>query len=467
MPAKVRFSVENAKFILLFNEIFIPSQPKRNDFSNFFVMKFQQHTALLIAFSMLSLVACKRDVFDPDAYVEVINESFPVNNIDQGHTWNLTQSHSTVVTANPASVSDVQYVRILSGNPYREANVEILAEKAVAKGGTATLFYYAPQYQTQFFAAAVTASGQYVVKAFTASQESVTFDNIDDSANQGSFNEPIYQTYTYCFEEDYPKPGDWDFNDCVLRIQKLPAAQPNEIRLRVSLAAVGAKKQIAAAIRLLDYVASDVSNVYIEEGRTFDGAFEENQKRQFIESGALLLNGLNNEAVLNLFEDAHYALSPRLISPDKGGTTLRMFYNTSRNPDGSKHAQIAPKTLTYVVQLSNPRLIENFTLERIDPFILEDFNSGKWEVHTFSYKASQVLRDLGSNETATSNMMTWALKIPSATFRYPIEGQPLGFYKDGVLTGAYMENNHSYGQWVANHNSCLDWFRYPATGLVY
>jgi LruC domain-containing protein len=222
---------------------------------------------------------------------------------------------------------------------------------------------------------------------------------------------------------------------------------------------------MAAAIRLIGYNYDDIESVTIEEGRTFDGSFD--QRRVFIEDADLLLRGRNNEAVINLFEDAHYALSPRLNSQDRGGGTVRMFYNTSRNPDGTNSLQIAPKSLTYVIKFRNPRILQNFTLETLDPFAMEDFNSGKWEVHLGPYKEAQVMYDLGDNETASINRMVWALKIPSGDFKYPIEKQSLGLYKNGVLTGAYMMMDHSYGQWIADHTSSIDWFLYPTVGLVY
>lgn len=413
----------------------------------------------------LLLAGCKRDMFDPQAYQQVVDETFPVSNVDPNHTWNLTQSHSVVVKANVDPSVSIRSVRILSGNPFTTKDVEILAEANIQTNDMTTLFFYAPSHMSLFYAALIDANGSYILKSFNSSETNVSFDSGADYTPSGTLNEPIYQTYTYCFEEDYPKPGDWDFNDLVLRIQKLPTQEPNSVRLRVTLVAVGAKKQLAAAICLIGYTANDVESVAIEEGRTFDGDYS--PKRIFIEKADLLLRGRHDEAIINLFEDAHYAMSPRLKTPEEGGTTIRMFYNTSHTPDGTTHAQIAAKTLTYVVKFKTDKGLQNFTLETLDPFALEDFNSGKWEVHCAPHKASQVLQDLGNNETATSNNMVWALKIPYGTFRYPLEGQPLGLYKDGVLTGAYMETDHSYGQWVSNHNTSIDWFLHPTPGVVY
>jgi hypothetical protein len=95
------------------------------------------------------------------------------------------------------------------------------------------------------------------------------------------------------------------------------------------------------------------------------------------------------------------------------------------------------------------------------------------KTHKLREQIEQVNADIeraqrvGDNETASINRMVWALKIPSGDFKYPIEKQSLGLYKNGVLTGAYMMMDHSYGQWIADHTSSIDWFLYPTVGLVY
>ncbi len=421
---------------------------------------------ILSACCILSLTSCNRNMFDPEVYDKVITESFPVGDIDGTHTWELTKGYTVNVTANIDTPKDIERVCILSGNPYRQKGVEIMAEDTIKKHGTDKLIFYAPTCQTTFFAAVVATDGQYFVKSFSAGQQNVAFDVIDLNENTGTLNSPIYQTFTYLFEDSYPKPEDWDFNDLVLRVQNLRPAHQDEIRLRVTLAAVGTLKHMAAAIRLLNYNYDEVESVSIEEGRTFDNGFGLN--RVFIENADLLIRGRNNEAVLNLFEDAHYALSPRLNKKDNGSVnTVRCYYNTSRNPNGSTTVQIAPKSLTYVVKLKSVQRARAFTINNVEPFAMEDFNSGKWEIHASIHKPDQVLFDLGDNETALANNMVWALTIPSATFSYPIEKQSLGYYKNGVLTGAYMVDGHSYGQWVANRNSSIDWFLYPTRGLIY
>jgi LruC domain-containing protein len=420
---------------------------------------------LLFMSAGLLFSACKRDMFDAKVYNQILSEASTFSEIDPQHTWNLTESHATKVTVNADEAGDENRLLILSGNPFVEDDhAEILAETVCAKGQTVTLFYYAATCLHQFYAAVQTADGRWLLKPFATGQQSVDFAN-DVTTVSGTPKE-VYQTYTYCYEDTYPEPGDYDYNDLVLRIQKLPAQADNEIRLRVSLAAIGTLRQVAAAIRLTGYHYDDVESVTTEEGRVFDPNYE--LSRYFIEESDLLIKGIHGEAVLNLFEDAHYAMYPAVNTWTDGTVgVVRRYYNTSQVSDGLTHRQAKPKVLTYVVKLRNPRLLQNFTLEDIDPFVLKDYNSGKWEIHTFTHKAYQTLHDLGSNETAYSNNMSWALKIPNGTFRYPQEGACIGYYKDGVLTGAYMTLGHSFGQWVGSRLQSTDWYLYPSTGMVY
>lgn len=422
---------------------------------------------------LLCLVSCKKEMFDAAAYNDLINETAPIGDIDPAHTWNLTSSYT--VDLQTVSGSNATYVQVLTGNPNQQENVEILAEQAAGSVTHHLLFFYAPSWQQTFYAAAVAADGTYRVKTFQRTDATVVLDDALQSQTSG-FKPPVYQTYTYLYEEEYPKPSeDWDFNDCVLRFEKQRAQAANEVRLKVTLAAVGATKQIAAAVRLLGYHYDDIESVEIAEGRTFDNiSVEFKEKRVLIESTELLLRGQHGEAVLNLFEDAHWVMSPRLRPEGMG--VVRMFYNTNRNLDGansSTSAQMRPKERTFIIRFRKTDLLQNFTLESLDPFIIEDFNSGKWEVHTHDFKADAILHDYGDNETARANNMVWALKIPYGAFRWPQEGIGLGFYKadeetgQKLLTGAYMEWNHSFGQWVNDHTVSLDWYRYPTTGLVY
>ncbi len=426
-------------------------------------MKLRYSLFTFLAILLWTTVSCKKEMFDEEAYQDLLKESSPFSNIDPNHKWDLTKTYSVKVNTKTADNIPVTKVRILSDNPYEKYNVDILAESALGADSVVDFYFLAPAYQQQFYAAILDQRGKHHLKSFQAGDSIVSFKE-DILSPSTRLHAPHFQTFTYCFEDDYPKPSDdWDFNDLVLRISKQLSTAADELRLSVTLVAVGTTKQMAAAIRLIDYDYDDIESVTTLVDKTFDGNFS--QQRVLIEDGSLLLKGIHGEAVLNLFEDAHWALKPRLLDDSQG--VAHLCYNTSRESDGLTSSTVASKTVTYIIKFRNPKDLAHFTLNKLDPFVVEDFNSGKWEIHTAEHKTAQVLRDYGDNETATSNHIIWALKIPSSTFRYPQERVNIGYYKEGELGGAYPILNHSFGQWVADQSKSLDWFENADENEVY
>ena len=53
------------------------------------------------------------------------------------------------------------------------------------------------------------------------------------------------------------------------------------------------------------------------------------------------------------------------------------------------------------------------------------------------------------------------------TFRWPLEGHLIGTYKEGILTGAYRQPGHAFGEWAANSQQANDWYLYPTATEVY
>ncbi len=430
-------------------------------YRNFLIMKNLFLKSCLWAFVALTAISCKKEMFDMDAYHKLIEESSPIGSIDPNHDWKLLKAYT--VQLNVGADIDVSYVQVLSYLPGQKDSVIVLAETAAKAGEQKTLSFHAPLCLSEFQAAILKPDGTYLLKTFAAGE---TIVNLDTNLVKPNFvyNKDSYQTYTYCFEDSYPRPSiDWDYNDLVLRVQKLRSANSDEVRLAITVAAVGGMQQLAAAICLKGFRYEDVVSVATEENRTFDNNY--NLKRQFIEKVDLLQKSLNGDAVLNLFEDAHWVMSPRLREDGTG--VIRMYYNTQRTVDGTTSAHLRAKTLTYVVKFKDPQKASELTLEKLDVFALAEFNSGRWEIHTFDYKPDGVFRDYGENETAKNNLVVWALKIPSGSFRWPQEGVCMGYFRDGILTGAYMQDNHSYGQWVSKCSTSTDWFYYPSTGLVF
>jgi hypothetical protein len=66
-----------------------------------------------------------------------------------------------------------------------------------------------------------------------------------------------------------------------------------------------------------------------------------------------------------------------------------------------------------------------------------------------------------------NNGFSWAIAIPYKDFRWPLEGEPIGMRKNSIVSGAYQESGHSFGEWTLDHADAQDWYEYPAEGAVY
>jgi hypothetical protein len=70
--------------------------------------------------------------------------------------------------------------------------------------------------------------------------------------------EPKGFSFRYCFEDNFPDAGDYDFNDVVLTVT--PSLNDKTLTIQVSLDAVGALKTIGAAIRLVSLKSTDLNS---------------------------------------------------------------------------------------------------------------------------------------------------------------------------------------------------------------
>ena len=407
-------------------------------------------TAILLAGS-----SCNRTILDAELMTEITQVEYPVDTIDGSHDWNLVKRQIVNVVARVPGDNIVK-VQVLSGNPYQTANTEILAEKLVQGGPYMTLYTEMPTTQTELWVAAISSSGKYYVLPYPGRGE-VRFDGSGISSS-GTLQRPIPQTFTYLFEETFPLTGDFDFNDVVLRISKEPIST-NTLKLHVTLAAVGASKTVAAAIRLPDIDFDDVEDITIDGGRRFDEDYP--SKRYFIDNKAIYTRGIDGTAVINLFDDAHWVLNPEV----KNGRIMRLYYNTMGEKENVA-ATVPTQTRTYTIVVKDGTDISQVALSTIDPFIIENNNSTNMEVHTYKYKLTQALWRYYYG-AALVNRMTWALLLPSGTFQYPVEGMVIGSHRDGEEVGAYSRYGHSFGQWGRNKNTAQDWWLYPASSLVY
>jgi LruC domain-containing protein len=330
-----------------------------------------------------------------------------------------------------------------------------------------------PYQITTLYAAIVDASDNLTVTSFPASQASTeTFDFT--SATTGKAVTSALQTYTYLFEENYPEPGDYDYNDVVLRVSQQRTAV-NQITVTVTLSAVGAAKQIAGCIRLVGYSYDTVDSVYTTTGVTFNDGINDQTLYPFGDifsdktvAHSLLMKGRNQEAVLNLFCDAHWAMAFNLDA-DYGLFTRKKYNVIDPNSDSYNtdiYQTRATRTLSYVVTFKNDDYtisrLDNFTLNDIDPFIITYYNGGNWETHVEQFKSAKVLANYS---VASFKDLPWALMVPTGDFRYPLEGNEMGYRKrveSGAVAmiGAYTTTGHSFGEWAEDHTRFLDWYLY-------
>ena len=426
------------------------------------VMKHNHTIFLLIAAALgLSLESCNKEMFDQQLYNEIITQQFPIDPIDDTHNWELSTRRSIVIKAN-ANMENMEKVMVLSKNPLTSSDAQIMAEaEATTEGGLHTLLFAAPSSQTSFYAAVKTTDKQYAVVPFTTSNSQVSF---EDKTTGTLTSDLDYYSFTYCFEENFPEPGDYDFNDCVMRMSVMPGTKKNQVKLIVTLAAAGAKRQIAAAVRLKGCNADDIESVEIEEGKAFDDGYPLTLRS--IPDGSTFQRGRDEkQPVIRLFEDAMWCLIREQASDN--GVLNRYYVNVSR-AESETFKKADPVKRTYIINFkessSAASMLQNILTDNLDPFIVTPYNNNYWETHTYQDRLAQVLYEYHDQ---TSIHITWALGVPSGTFRWPLEGLLIGTYKNSVLTGAYREFSHSFGEWAAKKENSRDWFDYPTVSEVY
>lgn len=429
----------------------------------------QLHWAAIVAISIMigMNISCKRELYDQEAYQNYIDSVSPVDTIDPSHTWILTNSKTLLVQA--PDTGGTQIVKILTANPRESGDAQVVGEAWASEGERFAMALTYPSTMTTLYAAVVDTTGRYSIVKFSPESESlIYFDNLIVDHEKVSY-EPQPLLYTYGFEEDYPAAGDFDYNDVVLRISQSRSGE-REMRVVVQMAAVGAAKQIAGAIRLVGIKYNDVESVTTVDSLSFNTTNGKDfpdqmktvvakEKTEFYES--FVSNSKTSEAVLNLFGDAHWATGDLL--EENFGMMKRKKYNVSTSVNDD-YAQFVPRTITYIVTLKNSESLNEFSMEKMDPFILEQYNGSVFEVHQYPYRTAQILYPYS---TSRIKGLPWALCMPMGDFRWPLEGVNIGFMKKGYKYGAYQTSGHSFGEWSMDRNKATDWYLYPTENQVF
>jgi len=230
---------------------------------------------------------------------------------------------------------------------------------------------------------------------------------------------------TYCFEDNYPKAGDYDFNDVVFDVARTLSG--NVVTLAVKLRAVGATKQLGAGIRFSG-ITSGITSVALDNG--FGNASTGYQQ------------GLNSSGiVIPLFADAHKVLT---------GSTNRVFVNTKKS--GSDAVNVDPKTLTITITCGSADVANKITSTTVDPYI----TNGSYEVHTYSWMNSAALGKVA--DKVETGKYVWAIGVPKSVttgiFKYPLEYVP--------VTNAYSK----FASW-AQHADNTVWYDTSDSSKLY
>ncbi len=413
---------------------------------------------LAVISSLVGVVSCReKDVYDPERHQAIIRYVSPVDSVDQKHTWLLTENHTYSVSVD-ANVGATR-LEIYSENPVESTEAELMSRVFVSDGQTVTLTVSMPALLTTLYAALVDADGKYTVTSFSKTSRSVSFSSPIATKQSPRLATPKIMAYSYCYEEDFPEPGDYDYNDVVMRIG-LERTGQKTMDIHVTLSAVGASRAITGALRLVGYRYQDIDSIKAKDGKTLNKDVP-TTCMEIIKNDEILQTGRNGEAVVNLFLDAHWAIGDDL--PEVNGDFPRYKYNVKKTySDG--YEQTYAKNVTFTVYFKSESNLNNITLDMLDPFIMTYYTGGVVEIHTDEFAAAQTMYEYN---TIAFKDLPWALKIPTRYFKYPLEGVEIGFKKKGIMLGAYMTLGHSFGEWCEDHRNYLDWYQYPEDREVF
>lgn len=239
------------------------------------------------------------------------------------------------------------------------------------------------------------------------------------------------QTYTYCFEDNWPWFGDYDMNDVVIvsRIDRMTSKDGSKVSaltINWELRAAGTTYDIAGAVQMDKVQTSDVANV-------------ESSHKGF-GSGMFASQGLD--------PDSQYAVIPFF-------NKTKELLSTSNTWKG--HPASATQKHTTTVTFSQPVDIATVLDSEMNFFITPKQRTN--EIHMAGYKpTASGLIGKGSflpadpykffvteGDQLKNNYMMWALVIPGE-FRYPAESNDIRGVYEHFMTWA-SSNGTQHTEW--------------------
>lgn len=304
-------------------------------------------------------------------------------------------------------------------------------------------------------------------------------------------------SYRFCFEDNFPVPGDYDFNDCVITVT--PVVKGKDVTLTVSLDGVGATKTIGAALRLVGINESDIDitsascNADLNSGQQSGSVYARvtpvrelgNKVFAVMDKDKGYANGSMTkitDLVVRLFDNAHYAMS-------RGTSYDSKFYNTVSPSDplaGESYVDntYSSRTMTFTFKVSDEDKAQKFReQETYDVFIVENHNGKTYEVHTVNYKFDEVLGTYYGDGTKLKaykeNTVTvnypWAVCVPhssKAPFYYPrewwsISGTKIREGQDTENYGGTPAVYPEFKSWAADQSQSQEWYKNPVSEGVF
>lgn len=408
---------------------------------------------LCLAVFALSLTSCNKELFDQEQYDELVDNQFMIDNADPNHDWCLTKNDTLLIKAPDA---DIYRVQVLTADPYLVQGSEIAAD-GVCYNAEAQLTYTVPDVTTMLYLAALDVNGNYLgVAPFTYGSKSLVVTKAS-LIKSNVIYPPVPQTFTYLYESTFPIPDDFDYNDLVLRISKSYTTLSTQVDLKVAVVAAGTANPFAAAIYLGGVNYDDVMSVEILDGDPMDEGYS--FQRSLITQSGTLIKGRNGEAVIRLFEHVHWVFNKQLTDM---GAIEGIKYNTSHEVKEHVSAEIEPVVRTFRITCKTREVARSITFDRIDPFLVcntkydQVMDAGIWEIHTYQYKFTGILRDCFTDKNAYDNHVSWALVIPKGDFRYPLEGVSMCTYQKEI--DATFGPYEGFANWLKSHLTNHDWY---------
>lgn len=244
--------------------------------------------------------------------------------------------------------------------------------------------------------------------------------------------------YTYAFEDNYPAAGDYDFNDVVINVTSENEYKDDdknklkEIKYKITLAAVGANKQLGAGLRLVG-IDKDV----IKEIK-FDGdeeKFRSTLPNSMFEDATVESKG--DEIVIPLFGDAHKVYGLNYAD--------RPFINTETNNRTDLY------TLKISLVLNKAQSRPAITKDNLDFFIAYGQAGSRTEVHLYEFREAKATANgnIHQENLDLAGNLTWAICVPE--FDHPLERVKItDAYPDFSKWATTGGHDETYNQWYNN-----------------